>query len=279
VTTLLESKAKPYGSKKGTAVSVAIHGALIAALVAASGQAVLPDREKIEEHSILFVAPPPPKVHVAPDPLPEEKKPPPAAKKPAEAPPRVRAPQPPRQAAAPTPRPTPQPPVGVPLIAPIKVPTAIPAVDLKGPPTVIDVPIPASDPARLAGSTRGRATSSSDGDVDGEGRGKGLGSGASNKAYSQNQVDRAVQVTRRAEPRYPDALKSVNITGEVVAQYVVDQRGRVEPGSIRILSSTHKLFGDAVRRALLEARFRPAEVNGQPVRQLVEQPFIFKLEG
>jgi TonB family protein len=279
VTTLLESKARPYGSKKGAALSLAFHGALIALAVAATGKAVLPEREKLEQHSILYVAPPPPKVHVAPDPLPEPKKPPPAAKKPEAAPPRVRAPQPPRQ--APAPRPTPQPPVpGVPLVAPIKVPVNIPAVDLKGPPTVIDVPIPASDPARLAGSTRGRTTNNSDGDVDGDSRGRGgLGSGASNKAYSENQVDRAVQVTRAAVPRYPDALKSVNVTGEVIAQYVVDQRGRVEPGSIRILSSTHKLFADAVRRALLEARYRPAEVNGQPVRQLVEQPFIFKLEG
>jgi len=281
VTTLLESRAKPYGSKKGTAVSVAIHGAIIAALVVASGQAVLPEREKLEEHSILFVAPPPPKVHVAPDPPPEAKKPPPAARKPEAAPPRVRAPQPPRQAAAPAPRPTPQPPVpGVPLMAPIRVPTTIPAVDLKGPPTVIDVPIPESDPAKLAGTARGSRTSSnSDGDVDGDSRSRGLGSGASNKAYSENQVDRAVQVTRPAVPRYPDALKSVNVTGEVIAQYVVDQRGRVEPASIKILSATHKLFGDAVRRALLEARYRPAEVNGTPVRQLVEQPFIFKLEG
>jgi TonB family protein len=284
VTTLLESKARPYGSKKGAALSVVLHTALIALAIVGTSRAVLPEREKIEEHSILYVAPPPPKIHVAPDPLPEVKKPPPPTKKPAVAPPRARAPEPPRRAAAPTPRPaqpTPQaPPVrGVPLMAPINVPTTIPAVDLKGPPTVIDVPIPPSDPARLAGSSRSRATSSSDGDVDGDSRSKGLSSGASNKAYSENQVDRAVQLTRAAVPRYPDALKSVNVTGEVVVQYVVDQRGRVEPGSIKILSSTHRLFGEAVRRALLEARFRPAEVGGQPVRQLVEQPFIFKLEA
>ena len=282
MTTLLESKAKPYGSKKGTAVSVALHCALIAAAVVASGQAALPEREKLEEHSILYVAPPPPKVHVAPEPLPEVKRPP-AAKKPDAAPARVRAPQPPRQ--APTPRPAqPQPPVrGVPLIAPINVPVSVPAVDLKGLPTVTDVPIPVPDAGKaIASSSRsGGSTNTSDGDVDGGGgRSKGgLGSGNSGKAFSENQVDRAVQVTRAPVPRYPDALKSVSVTGEVMAQYIVDARGRVEPGSIKILSATHKLFGDAVRRALLEARFRPAEVGGQPVRQLVEQPFIFKLEG
>jgi hypothetical protein len=33
-----------------------------------------------------------------------------------------------------------------------------------------------------------------------------------------------------------------------------------------------------VREALLHSRYRPAEAGGQPVRQLVEQPFIFKLD-
>jgi periplasmic protein TonB len=273
VTTLLESKARPYGSKKGAALSVAIHGALIVAAVIASGNAMLPDREKVEEHAVLFVAAPPPKpkVHVAPEPEPEKKPPPKKA-------PATRAPAPPRLVAPPPrPSPTPQPAMPAkPLIAPIRVPTTVPPVDLKALPTVGDVPIPV--PTRAASSTGGRA-STSDGDVEGEGRGRGgLTSGRSNRAYSEAQVDRAVQLTRAPQPRYPDALKSVNITGEVVAQYIVDARGRVEPGSIKILSATHPLFGDAVRRALLDARFRPAEVGGQPVRQLVEQPFVFKLE-
>jgi TonB family protein len=272
VTTLLESKARPFGSKKGAAISVALHGALIAAAVVASGNAMLPDREKLEEHSILFVAPPPPKVHTAPDPPPEPKKPPPPKA------PRV-APQP-RRVAAPPPRPAPQPArtvAAVPLIAPIKVPVSIPAVDLKAPP--VDVSLPASAAARAVDLTgRSSRSSSSDGDVAGSGGGRGLGSGASGRAYSENQVDRAVQVTRAAVPRYPEALRSVNVTGEVVVSYVVDARGRVEPGSIKILSASHKLFGDAVRTALLSARYRPAEVNGQAVRQLVEQPFIFKLD-
>jgi TonB family protein len=70
----------------------------------------------------------------------------------------------------------------------------------------------------------------------------------------------------------------VSIQGEVIVSYIVDARGRVEPGSIKVISATHKLFADAVRVALLNARYRPAEAGGQAVRQLVEQPFIFKLE-
>jgi protein TonB len=279
VTTLLESKARPYGSKKGAVVSMMLHGALIAGAIVASGNAIIPEREKIEEHSILYVAPPPPKVYVAPEPLPEVKRPPPPKTQTRAEPPRVRMPTPPRQAPAATPRPTqPQPVIrGVPLVAPINVPTSIPDIDSKALPTVVDIPIPAA-PARATSSSESAARSSSDGDVDAAARSRGLGSGSSNRAYSENQVERAVVATRPATPRYPDALKSVNVQGEVMVQYIVDARGRVESGSIKILSTSHKLFADAVRTALLEARFRPAQVGGNNVRQLVEQPFIFKLQ-
>jgi periplasmic protein TonB len=272
VTTLLESKARPYGSSKGAALSVVVHGALIAAAVVASGAVGLPEREKIEEHPILYVTPPPPKVYVAPERLPEPKRAPPS-KAPRTAPPPPKAPPPPREVAAPSPQPQR---VTVPVIAPIKVPTSLPAIDLKAMPTVSDAELArASDAVKATG--RG-AKSSSDGDVDSRSGGKGLGSGDAGRAYNENQVDRAVQMTRAATPRYPDALRSVSVTGEVQVRYIVDTRGRVEPGSIQVLSATHKLFADAVRAALLESRFRPAEAGGRAVRQLVEQPFIFKLD-
>ena len=279
MTTLLESKAKPYGSKKGAFVSMALHGALIAGAVVASGRAMIPEREKIEEHSILYVAPPPPKVHVAPPPLPEVKRPP-APKTPARAqPPRMRAPTPPRQQATPRPaQPQPAPIAAAPMVAPVAVPVSIPAVDVNALPTV-NVALP--EPSRVTASSDGAASrkSSSDGDVDGGANAKkgGLGSGDASKTYTENTVEEAAVPTRQPPPRYPESLKSVSVQGEVIAQYIVDARGRVEPGSIKILSASHKLFGDAVRAALLEARFRPAKVGGTAVRQLVEQPFVFKL--
>jgi TonB family protein len=275
MTTLLESKARPYGSKKGAVLSVVVHGVIIAAALLATGKAVLPAREKTEEHSILYVAPPPPKVAEAPKPLPEVKKPP--VSKAVHVAPPLRAPEPVRRFVDPTPRPTAPQRVAAPVIAPIKVPTSLPNVDKA---IAINVDLPASDPSKTADIITGRGSKrgTSDGDVEGEGRGKGgLTSGSSNRAYTENQVDRTVQVTRPATPRYPEALKSVNVEGQVVVRYIVDARGRVEPGSIQILSTTHKLFADAVREALLEARYRPAEAGGHPVRQLVEQPFMFKL--
>lgn len=82
-----------------------------------------------------------------------------------------------------------------------------------------------------------------------------------------------------AAPRYPSLLQSAGVDGDVRAQFVVDTLGRVEPGTVRILESSHESFSQAVRDALVRARFVPAEAGGRKVRQLVEQPFSFKLTG
>ena len=280
--TLLESGARPYGSSKGVAVSMVLHGALIAAAVFGTAKVVLPPREKVEEHPILYVASPPPKpIEMAPEPLPVVKTPP-KAKSPEKvfkAPPKAPAP---RRVQAPQPRPAePQPkvPSTPALTAPTKVALSIPAVDLKAVPTIGDVVAPpAPEPIKASGVPSGGSVKSSDRDGDGENGGKGLSSGNSGRAYDENQVERAVQVTRSVSPRYPDALKSVGVEGTVAMRFIVGADGRVEPGSISVIDSPHKLFSDAVRQSLLNSRYRPAEAGGRAVRQLVEQTFSFKLE-
>ena len=272
--TLLESGARPYGSTKGVAISMVLHGALIAAAVYGTAKVVLPPREKVEEHPILYVASPPPKpVQMAPEPLPEVKTPP-KAKAPAKV---FRAP-PPAQ-----PRPVqaqPKLPTTPALVAPTKVALSLPPVDLKAVPTISDVVAPpAPEPIKASGVSREGLVKSSDDDDAAGGRGKGgLGSGGSGRAYEEDQVERAVQVTRGPQPRYPDALKSVGVEGAVVMRFIVSAEGRVEPGSIEAISTPHKLFADAVRAALLNTRYRPAEAGGRAVRQLVEQSFTFKLD-
>ena len=266
---LLESGVRPYGSRKGVVVSMVLHGALIGAAVFGTASVVLPPREKIEEHPILYVAsPPPPPVHVAPDPLPEVKTPP-KAKAPANAPPV------PKRAQVPQPRlAQPKAPATPALVAPTKVALSLPAVDLTAVPTVGDIVAPtAPEPIKAATGSSGGSVKSSDGDVGSN----GLGSGSSGRAYDENQVDRAVQIRRPATPRYPDALKSVGVEGAVAIRFIVGTDGHVEPGSIEVISSPNKLFSDAVRAALLTSRYRPAEAGSRVVRQLVEQSFSFKL--
>jgi periplasmic protein TonB len=45
----------------------------------------------------------------------------------------------------------------------------------------------------------------------------------------------------------------------------------------KILKSTHDLFTAAVKSALPQMRFYPAEVGGHKVKQLVQMPFQFSL--
>jgi TonB family protein len=79
-------------------------------------------------------------------------------------------------------------------------------------------------------------------------------------------------------PVYPDSLWRARVPGRVVAEFIVGQDGRIEPGTLTIASSTHPYFASAVRSALEGAIFRPAVLQGNPVRQLVQLPFSFSSE-
>jgi protein TonB len=91
-------------------------------------------------------------------------------------------------------------------------------------------------------------------------------------------VDKAVAVISGAGPSYPATMRASGIEGEVKAQFVVNEQGRAEVSSLRIVSSTNDHFSEAVRQALPRMRFRPAELRGRPVAQTVQQLFSFRLD-
>lgn len=80
-----------------------------------------------------------------------------------------------------------------------------------------------------------------------------------------------------AGPVYPSEMMSKRVNGLVVAQYVVDTSGWADTLSLNILQSTNPLFSNAVRAALTNMRFKPARIRRIPVRQLVQQSFIFRI--
>ena len=90
------------------------------------------------------------------------------------------------------------------------------------------------------------------------------------------------QVSKRVEPRlgneppkYPASLRSHRISGEVLAQFVVDTLGRADMKTFRVLRATHPDFATAVRDAVPHFRFSPASIGDRLVRQMVELPFQF----
>ena len=78
-------------------------------------------------------------------------------------------------------------------------------------------------------------------------------------------------------PRYPDELRSANVEGEVLVQFIVDVDGHPKRGTVKVLRSTDRLFTQAVLDVLPRMNFYPAEVNGRKVPQLVFMPFQFAL--
>jgi protein TonB len=277
-TTLFESGAKRKRPKGGLAASIVIHGVLIGAALTAGTQVAASTLEKPKAEKIEYVRPPEPKpepekIYVAPKKAPKAA--PKVAERKAPPPPRPRAPEPPRQvAAAPAPAPKINLPANVPVITtPTTVPTSLPAIDPKALETTSEIVARASDVAASAasdkGSGSGRVTEESTGDV-GVSRGDG-------SAWSEDQVDREVAALGGEGPRYPESLRASGVTGTVIMRFVVGPNGRVEMGTVKVVDSPNDQFTDAVKTALRRMRFRPAEVRGTKVRQLVEQSFTFKL--
>ncbi len=86
-----------------------------------------------------------------------------------------------------------------------------------------------------------------------------------------------MHVLSTGKPRYPETLRQTGISGQVLVQFVVDTLGHVDMNSVKILKSTHDLFTAAVRSALPQFRFKPAEVNGKRTAAMAQMPFDFQL--
>ena len=96
--------------------------------------------------------------------------------------------------------------------------------------------------------------------------------------YYPDEVDNpAAYDPRSAAPAYPDSLQRLGIEGSVTARFVVDTNGRAADSTFVIVGATHPRFAQAVVEAMPRMLFRPAELTGVKIRQLVEQTFSFKI--
>lgn len=94
--------------------------------------------------------------------------------------------------------------------------------------------------------------------------------------YFEFQIEKPAQLASDS-PRvpYPDELLPQRTVGTVLAQFVVDTLGRVEPTTLKVLRSDAPAFTQAVKAGLSSLRFLPAEIGGRKVKQLVQLPFEF----
>ncbi|HEU4559397.1 MAG TPA: energy transducer TonB [Longimicrobium sp.] len=77
---------------------------------------------------------------------------------------------------------------------------------------------------------------------------------------------------------YPSMLRDAGVTGETVLQFVIDENGRVEPGSVEIVSSSDEAFAAAARRVVSSMRFSPAKSRGRTVRVTTTLPVRWTIQ-
>lgn len=97
-------------------------------------------------------------------------------------------------------------------------------------------------------------------------------------AYLEYQVEHTARLERGAPtPTYPRARRAAGIEGKVIVTFIVDTMGVVEAGSVRAIEATDKEFRDAVLIVVPLLRFDPAFRENRPVRQVVQQTFVFSI--
>lgn len=266
---LLESKRpnKKGRSAGGTLLSVILHSLIIFLAVFATARAGSRKAEKVKAENVKFVEMKKPE----PPPPPKKELPPPPKK--VETPkPKVKAPELPKIEVPKVQAPAP--PQGFKVVPPVvNVPTNIPTVDLSKAIT---------NEADFSG--KGVAGGSADGVKGGTGKEGDTGKEAGPVAkpeehgpYMEFQVEKAVEKIGGDAPQYPSSLRESGVEGQVLAQFVVNESGRYEAGTLKILNSSNPAFTAAVKDALPRMKFSAAQIGGRKVQQLVQMPFQFHI--
>ena len=73
--------------------------------------------------------------------------------------------------------------------------------------------------------------------------------------------------------RVPPGMEGV--PAQVVFQFIVDTLGRAEPASVKVISSTNKIFEAPAKETILKSVFKPGRNGGRAVRVLVQQRVTF----
>jgi TonB family protein len=100
-------------------------------------------------------------------------------------------------------------------------------------------------------------------------------SASRDQAYLDFQVDQPAKLKSAPTPAFPDRLRATGVEGRVLVQFVVDERGRPDMSSFKVLKSTDGELTASVRQSVLASSFIPAEASGRKVKQLVQLPFTF----
>ena len=100
---------------------------------------------------------------------------------------------------------------------------------------------------------------------------------AAARIYEEAEVDQLPTMIRFPTPKYPADLRQREVAGWVELQYVIDPDGRVEPGSIRVVTATDGAFARSAVEAVKEALYEPGIRAGVRVRVRLKHVLHFRL--
>lgn len=107
----------------------------------------------------------------------------------------------------------------------------------------------------------------------GGGDGPGWGPG---DVLTSAMLDNPPETRYQASPIYPFEGKTQGIRGDVLVEFLVDERGRVlDP---RIVRSSHRMFEEPSLRAVAKWQFVPGRRDGRVVRFRMAVPMLFTLQ-
>ena len=91
-----------------------------------------------------------------------------------------------------------------------------------------------------------------------------------------DEVDKAPEVIHYVAPKYPKAALEKGLEGKVLVEAVIDENGNVIDA--RIKYSDNEIFNEAALAAIKQTKFKPALLNGHPVKVRITVPFVFRLK-
>ena len=75
---------------------------------------------------------------------------------------------------------------------------------------------------------------------------------------------------------YPEALKRASVGGSVQLQFIVDQKGKVDPKSVAVVSASSPALGEAAKAIVEKIEFVPGKMGDTPVRTAVLLPLTYR---
>lgn len=85
------------------------------------------------------------------------------------------------------------------------------------------------------------------------------------------------QMQRIWRKLYPEELIANGIEGEAVVSFIISKDGRVEVGTVKLVRATHEGFAAPSVEGANRLRFRPAHLDGRPVRVRAAFPVRWRL--